>query len=98
MSCVVSVESEVHFQEDWCVVLAGAGVYHFGPDYPILDPLTDQEIVNPPAGVVDFAGLHSLGPPRIDCGDISVDMAEGISEAGVKQEAEALSLFICKAW
>lgn len=63
------------------MVLAAAGVDHVGLTDFVSDAVADQPVVNPPASIVNLAGLATLGPPRVDIGDVAVHIAEGVCEA-----------------
>ena len=79
------------------MVLSGAGVQHVRADDPVFDPVADQEIVDPPAAVVDLAGFDPLGPPGVGAGDIPVDMAEAVGQTDAQQIGKSLSFFIGEA-
>ena len=53
----------------------------------------NKEIVDTPAGV-PFAGFEHIAPPGVSTHSIGIQMAEGISEAGVQKLFEALTLFV----
>ena len=63
----------------------------------ILDTVADQEIINPPARVIDFAGFNPLGPPGVGAFYVTVYIAEGVRESFIQKIAEALPLLIGKA-
>lgn len=66
------------------MVLATAGVNHVGFADFIGNAVAGQPVVNPPAGIVNLAGLAALGPPGVDIGNVSVHITEGVSEALVQ--------------
>lgn len=63
------------------MVLAAAGVNHVGFADFIGNAVAGQPVVNPPAGVVNLAGLAALGPPGVNIRNVAVHVAEGIGEA-----------------
>ena len=59
----------------------------------IFDPVRDNKIVNPPAGVV-FSGIKTIAPPTVNAGCIRIQKAEGIGKAGRQQYAKTVPFFI----
>lgn len=47
----------------------------------MLQAVTNQEVINSPAGIVNFAGLNPLRPPGVGPGDIPMQVAKRIYEA-----------------
>ena len=55
--------SDIDLQKDRSVVLSGPGIQHVGPHNEIFDALADQEVVDSPSAVIDFARSDPLCPP-----------------------------------
>ena len=72
------------------MILPWTRVHHFRADDPVSDPVADQEIINSPAAVVDFACFYPLCPPGVNAGHAAVNMTETVCHAGRKKIAEAL--------
>ena len=86
------------------MVLAFTGVHGFAGADLICDPIGGQPVVDAPAGVVDLALWGPLGEPGVDAavvivepGGISMDLSEGVGEAGIQQKTELLALLIGEA-
>ena len=79
------------------MVLAAAGINHFRFADLISQAFRSQPVIDPPACVVDFAGLAALGPPGISVGNISMKVAEGVGKALGQQIGKALAFLIGKA-
>ena len=72
-------------------VAADAGVAYVGGDC-----ITDQEVVDAPAGVV-LAGIKAVTPPAVDALDVRIGRAPGVGKTGIEQLGKLAAFLIRKA-
>ena len=75
------------------------GTHHLGQDAGgddlVLYPVGHQEIVDAPPRVV-LAGLEAVAPPAVGPGEVGVQVAEAVGEAGVQQPGELFPFLVGK--